>query len=296
MHGHLREVHAKLARTEAELQAVAQREAEQREQLAARDEQLALSRAKLRSSAGSSKGQQGQVHAPHSPRLCLAPRRSYRALRRSRRSTARYTGLWQVEALAESANAAREELRVKGEQLALMRQSTQVLEQENLAKEQQAEVLRERQALLERELAAKDDELMLLSEQLQTSQMEIKVGGSQLGRRNEGLQLELGRLKKSLAEAEARADALQRESARLQRQAEAAALGQPAPTGGAPAALVPASRTFFHNTCLLVKLLLSQSQTVSNVPIDDLYEEVRRKALPMDDWPMFIYSRVSAEP
>ena len=29
---------------------------------------------------------------------------------------------------------------------------------------------------------------------------------------------------------------------------------------------------------------------------DDLYEEVRRKALPMDDWPMFIYSRVSAEP
>ena len=222
--------------------------------------------------------------------------------------TARYTGLWQVEALAESANAAREELRVKGEQLALMRQSTQVLEQENLAKEQQAEVLRERQALLERELAAKDDELMVLSEQLQTSQMEIKVGGSQLGRRNEGLQLELGRLKKSLAEAEARADALQRrersprpatppsESARLQRQAEAAALGQPAPTGGAPAALVPASRTFFHNTCLLVKLLLSQSQTVSNVPIDDLYEEVRRKALPMDDWPMFIYSRVSAEP
>ena len=209
--------------------------------------------------------------------------------------TARYTGLWQVEALAESANAAREELRVKGEQLALMRQSTQVLEQENLAKEQQAEVLRERQALLERELAAKDDELMVLSEQLQTSQMEIKVGGSQLGRRNEGLQLELGRLKKSLAEAEARADALQRESARLQRQAEAAALGQPAPTGGAPAALVPASRTFFHNTCLLVKLLLSQSQTVSNVPIDDLYEEVRRKALPMDDWPMFIYSRVSAE-
>ena len=69
--------------------------------------------------------------------------------------TARYTGLWQVEALAESANAAREELRVKGEQLALMRQSTQVHEQENLAKEQQAEVLRERQALLERDACSR---------------------------------------------------------------------------------------------------------------------------------------------
>lgn len=200
-----------------------------------------------------------------------------------------------MEALAESATAAREELKVKGEQLALMRQSTQVLEQENLAKEQRAEVLRERQALLERELSAKDDELMVLSEQLQTSQMEIKVGGSQLGRRNEGLHLELDRLKKSLAEAEGRADELQREGARLQRQAEAVALGLPAPTDGTAAAPVP-NRTFFHNTCLLVKLLLSQSQTVSNVPIDDLYEEVRRKALPMDDWPMFIYSRVSAEP
>jgi len=283
VHGHLRDVHAKLARTEAELQAISQREAEQREQLAARDEQLALSRAKLRSSAGSGKGTQGQVEALYSRRLY-------------RRSSPCYTLLRQVEVLAESATAAREELKVKGEQLALMRQSTQVLEQENLAKEQRAEVLRERQALLERELSAKDDELMVLSEQLQTSQMEIKVGGSQLGRRNEGLQLELGRLKKSLAEAEARADGLQRESARLQRQAEAAALGQPPPAGGATAALVPTSRTFFHNTCLLVKLLLSQSQTVSNVPIDDLYEEVRRKALPMDDWPMFIYSRVSAEP
>lgn len=205
----------------------------------------------------------------------------------------------QVEALAESANAAREELKVKSEQLALMRQSVQVLEQENLAKEQRAEVLRERQALLERELSAKDDELMVLSEQLQTSQMEIKVGGSQLGRRNEGLQLELGRLKKGLAEAEARAEAMTRENARLQRQAESAALGQEsgaAPSGGASVASnATTSRTFFHNTCLLVKLLLSQSQTVSNVPIDELYEEVVRKAMPMDDWPMYIYQRVSSD-
>ena len=69
MHGHLREVHAKLARTEAELQAVSQRDGEQREQLAARDEQLALSRAKLRSTAGSGKGTQGQVGALYSLRL-----------------------------------------------------------------------------------------------------------------------------------------------------------------------------------------------------------------------------------
>jgi len=175
VHAHLREVHAKLAHTEAELQAVSMRELEQRDQLLARDQQLELSRAKLRSTAGGGKSVQGQV-----------------------------------EALAESATAAREELKVKGEQLALLRQGVQVLEQENQAKEQRAEVLRERQALLERELFAKDDELMVLSEQLQTSQMEIKVGGSQLGRRNEGLQLEMGRLKKSLVEAEARADSLQR--------------------------------------------------------------------------------------
>ena len=224
MHGHLRDVHAKLARTEAELQAISQREAEQREQLAARDEQLALSRAKLRSSAGSGKGTQGQVEALYSRRLY-------------RRSSPCYTLLRQVEALAESATAAREELKVKGEQLALMRQSTQVLEQENLAKEQRAEVLRERQALLERELSAKDDELMVLSEQLQTSQMEIKVGGSQLGRRNEGLQLELGRLKKSLAEAEARAaDALQRRdlSPRLASGSDRAPTRRMAPATAAP--------------------------------------------------------------
>ena len=51
---------------------------------------------------------------------------------------------------------------------------------------------------------------------------------------------------------------------------------------------------FFHNTCLLVKLLLSHSSAVPNLPIDELYDEVLHKRVAMDEWPMFAYNRFCA--
>ena len=44
----------------------------------------------------------------------------------------------------------------------------------------------------------------------------------------------------------------------------------------------------FHNTALVMKALLAQTQHVGNVPIDDLYEHVVKHAVPMEEWPQFI--------
>ena len=53
-----------------------------------------------------------------------------------------------------------------------------------------------------------------------------------------------------------------------------AALGRPGAGGGKDQARVVEKR-FFHNTCLLVKLMLSDSQEIDNVPINELYDEAR---------------------
>jgi len=50
---------------------------------------------------------------------------------------------------------------------------------------------------------------------------------------------------------------------------------------------------FFHNTCLLVKVLLAAHGPVSNIPIDGLYEEVVKQKIPIDGWPQFVYERFS---
>merc|ERR1712048_1309921 len=50
---------------------------------------------------------------------------------------------------------------------------------------------------------------------------------------------------------------------------------------------------FFHNTCLLIKTMASKGQeSASDVFIQDMYDEVREKDIPMSDWPMYIHSRI----
>jgi len=50
---------------------------------------------------------------------------------------------------------------------------------------------------------------------------------------------------------------------------------------------------FFHNTCLLVKMMITKTEKpVSDVFIQDLYDEVRAQSIPMSDWPLYIYSSV----
>jgi hypothetical protein len=49
-----------------------------------------------------------------------------------------------------------------------------------------------------------------------------------------------------------------------------------------------------NNAWLLVQVLLASSnQNVSNVPIEQLYAEVLSQAVPMADWPQFVYERLA---
>jgi hypothetical protein len=101
---------------------------------------------------------------------------------------------------------------------------------------------------------------------------------------------ELEALRRALAESSAQAAQLSGDKVQLQRAAEALRLGH-AVGAGKP------SRTeqqFFHNTCLLVKLLLSASSAVPNLPIDELYDEAVAQRVAMDEWPMFVYNRFCA--
>ena len=56
----------------------------------------------------------------------------------------------------------------------------------------------------------------------------------------------------------------------------------------------PDTLGFFHNTAILVKGLLAKQQVVGNVPIDEMYEHAIAHKMPIEDWPHFIYQRVSA--
>ena len=47
---------------------------------------------------------------------------------------------------------------------------------------------------------------------------------------------------------------------------------------------------------MLVKLLLSHTQSVPNVPIDALYDEVVTTRVPVADWPNFVYQKFCATP
>ena len=47
----------------------------------------------------------------------------------------------------------------------------------------------------------------------------------------------------------------------------------------------------FHNTALLVKALLSKTQPVANLPIDELYETAIKRNVPIEEWPQFIMQR-----
>ena len=122
---------------------------------------------------------------------------------------------------------------------------------------------------------------------LQTTQLELKVGGASLGSKNEELLQELEALRRALAESSAQAEQLSSDKTQLQRAAEALRLGH-AVGAGKPS---HTEQQFFHNTCLLVKLLLSHSSAVPNLPIDDLYDEVVQKRVAMDEWPMYVYNR-----
>jgi len=180
--------------------------------------------------------------------------------------------------LAAAVEALSEEVRVKDEQVALLRQSLSVMEEEMLAKEGRAGATEEKHGRLQRECAARDEQIMVLSERLQAAQLEIKIGGSHLGRRNEELTQELQAAQAALA------------AAQRHGRDPAAAAALTTPTFSRDAA---AEERFFHNTCLLVKVLLSAQTKVklNNIPIDELHRDVVAKALPCDAWPQFVYEK-----
>ena len=192
-----------------------------------------------------------------------------------------------AQSLATRAEAMAEDLRVKEEQLALLKQSINVMEEEMLAKDSSADATKEKLALLQKECATRDDEILVLSEQLQAAHLEIKVGGSALGRKNEELEQQLAGTQDALAQAQRQLEqhllsAARDASSNLRKAREAPIVGGPDTLG------------FFHNTAILVKGLLARNQTVGNVPIDELYEHVVNNKVPIEEWPHFIYERVSA--
>ena len=240
VHGQLKVAAAAAEKQNIELEKAKAEAARLSDALAAREEQLQVARSKL--SAAADGGRTAAGHADH---------------------------------MVADLNEAREEARVKEEQVTLLRQSVQVLERELTAKEQRADALRQKLSVIEREVGAKDDELLVLSEQLQALQLELKVGGSQLGEKNESLAREAKQLRTSLADAEGQLRAMGREKQTAQREAELLRLGGGGGAGGGKENARVVEKRFFHNTCLLVKLMLSDSQEIDNVPINELYDEAR---------------------
>jgi len=186
--------------------------------------------------------------------------------------------------LGASVEALSDELRAKDEQVALLRQSIAVLEEEMLAKEGRAGATDEKHALLQRECAARDEQIMVLAEKLQAAQLEIKIGGSQLGRKNEELAMELQTTKAALMQAQRLAG--------IDPVAEALTSTKGLVPDGVSLDSQVKGR-FFHNTCLLVKVLLAAQTKVklNNLPIEELYRDVIAKALPVDAWPQYVYER-----
>jgi len=180
---------------------------------------------------------------------------------------------------------------VKDEQVALLRQSISVMEEELLAKDGRVSATAEKHALLQRECAARDEQIMVLSEKLQAAQLEAKVVGSQLGRKNEHLALELESAKVTLAQAQQRGN-LEAAPHATTGATPNQALG--VIDGGRQS--VDATVRWFHNTCLLVKVLLAAQSNakLNNIPIDDLYRDVVAKAVPVDSWPNYIYEQFTS--
>lgn len=174
------------------------------------------------------------------------------------------------------------------------------------AKEGSAEAAEQQLALLRKECAARDDQIVALSEKWQAAQLEVKLSGSSLGRKNEDLTRELEASKASLASTQRQ---LEQSLLAVARHTVGAKDGGGAGGGmggkrtalSADAALPPVhggpdTLGFFHNTCLLVKVLVARQQPVRNIPIDELYEDVRKRELPIEEWPQFIYQRYHAQP
>ena len=252
----------------------------------AKDEQLELVRSRLRMSADGGKVNAGAAHS-----------------------------------LAASAEAMAEELCTKEEQLALLRKSIGMMEEEMAARDSSAGAISEKTALLQRECAERDDEVMALSESLQAAQLEIKVSGSAFGRQNEVLASELHATKSALIHAQQQLAQLEAQATTTKLQQALGGFGldgsrllaakpaQPS-KGSVPAKAAKAladgasemegvggwrAARFFHNTCLLVKVLLAAHGPVSNTPIDTLYEEVVAQKVPIEAWPQFVYERYSGK-
>ena len=183
-----------------------------------------------------------------------------------------------------------EDLRVKDEQLGLLKQSISLMEEEVVAKESTSSAHSAKVKLLEKELAARDDEILMLSEKLQAAHLEIKVGGSSLGRKNEELSQQLAASQSSLALAQKQLEQKLLSAARETVQPSAEGWRCPRSRGG------PDAMGFFHNTCLLIKVLLSRQGVVGNIAIDELYEHVVKHRVPIEEWPQFIYRRYTHEP
>ena len=264
---HADELHERLrlaalggSETDAERVALRARVEELERASAAKDEQIELARSKLRLTAEDGK---------------------------SKTSAA--------QSLAERAAAMGEDLRVKEEQLGLLKQSIGLLEEENHAREAKSAAGEAKLRLLEKEVASRDDEILVLSEKLQAAHLEIKVGGSSLGRRNEELAQQLAASQSALALAQKQLEQKLLIAAREAVQPRAPLANAPASAARANGG--PDTLGFFHNTCLLIKVLLAERKGVaSNLAIDELYEHVVKHAVPIEEWPQFIYRRYTREP
>mmetsp|Transcript_10459 Transcript_10459/g.30901 ORF Transcript_10459/g.30901 Transcript_10459/m.30901 type:complete len:401 (+) Transcript_10459:576-1778(+) len=107
------------------------------------------------------------------------------------------------------------------------------------------------------------------------------------------VELEASQRTDELSEGLGRArDELQRQQERaaaLQTQLQAARDDTAAATQATSSSLSQS----FHNTCLLVKLLLSTRQLPATVLVQELYDEVQQKGVPVEEWPTYVHARMS---
>lgn len=200
----------------------------------------------------------------------------------------------QVDWLLTNAAARGEELALVREELEAARVKSDELGQRYSAAADHNRVLRERQSILDSEARRRERALVELAEALQTARMELKLGGAVLKKQNVELQGEVRALAAEL-------EALGTTPARLASLLGSHAARSPAvATGGGVGSAAPplaltahAQQRFFHNTCLLIKLLLKSD--APNVSIPELFEAALDERVPADEWPIFVYRKLSLE-
>lgn len=200
----------------------------------------------------------------------------------------------QVQVTAATAEKLKADISTRETQLEMLRQNATLADSELKAKSEQLQLLSKRTTLLQQELSTKDETLAVMAQKLEAAEMELKLGGAQLGEKNE-------QVLRGTREKDRLIEELQEKLASLEKLSQT--------TGGDQSQLLTRikeleaeqktkeeklGRLFFHNTCLLVKMMLSKdADQSSEVSIQELYDEVRAQKIPMADWPMYIFTSLS---